>query len=251
MPTTSWNPLPRRRALALVFALVALPFAGLAGCGDSPDQKAIRANWKRYYFAIQEARALDYYDLIGSGTVEFYDKLVPLAARGAKAEIAALSPAEKREIVVMRNRIPFAKLNAMDGRAYILHAIAERYWVDKDDDDDEQVNDPSAGDGPWKYAKIVVSGNSAVAEFPARVTVDPEPTFGRRRYRNVHVEKGYMYFVKQDGAWRVDEVALIPALNKDITEYSKGMGVEKFLIEIESLETDKEVREDIFDKPPK
>lgn len=246
MPNHSWFHSVRRIVLALILGLTALPF--LAGCSDSPDQKEIRANWARYHQSIGNRGGLDYYDLISKGRAEYYDRLVKLAAGGSKADVAALAPVEKAELLVMRNRVPASKLKTMDGRSYILHAISERYWTVEESDPGEP--------GLWEGAKIAVNGDVAIATWVITAQVEVSPRLSRRRMsfggtRDVVIDSGEVYFVKQDGAWRVDELAALPGANKALKAACAGTTIEKYLIEVEAEESGKPVRDDIFDRPPR
>jgi hypothetical protein len=160
--------------------VVAVLFAMLAMCSGCKDDETRRKLpfvdlTKQYYGANNEQKGEQVVSLLSKSSFDRYTRLMELALNAERSTVLKLPGHDRFEVLLIRQMMTRAQVKKMDARGYIVHATNEGWWV---------------GDKPdFLYGKLSANETDAMLEY--RDTLD-DPWRG-------------MYFVKEDGQWKIDE----------------------------------------------
>lgn len=189
----------------------------------------MRACFREIGLALDNREGEKAAEMFSPATVQVYDRLVRLGWGGNKQEIARLSPIEKWEIILMRNRIPYDTLRKMDGKAYIIYAVNNDFWGTSD------------GEAAFSNWELPVG---SVKTGPGWASADIIDEKGKKT--------GFKWdFIKVGDRWTFDWKRADAYFNQQIEAASRSTGtpIDNLLIENESIESGRRVRDSIFITP--
>jgi hypothetical protein len=192
----------------------------LAGCGDNLEQEA-RDAWAEYT-AAEASRDLEtVLKMTDQAYFERLDFLVKMARTGERGRVQRMTPAEKLEIVMMRNRLSKAELATMDGRKWLTKTTTEGW--ENDEGGGNVTLGEITGKGARKKAQIVVNG------IETKLTVD---------------------LIKTGDQWAIDPTPLEELINIVVRKLATSADAENLLIRRwEESSSSKKVLDPIWDPP--
>lgn len=153
-----------------------------AGADDAKAApEAVRAAMEAYRAAILASEGARAVELVTANTVEKFGELRVAALTEDREAIKQRSLMEELIVLLIRHRVPTAKLQAMDAKAMLLHAYDEG-WVGK-----ESVKDIALGE-------VKISGEAASIAL-----VD-----GAGRPTPLHFE-----LRREQGVWKLDVTSMM------------------------------------------
>ena len=211
----------------IVAPLAVLAALMLTGCEDphAEDKAAIRACLRQLDQANQECDGAKAVACMSSEALDEYTRLVNLALDGTRDQVLALYPADKWQIIQIRNRMTRREVQGMDGAAYQRHATGECWYLAWDDEDTAYEDD---------IGKIDVWGDVAYA-----VIKDWDGDDSGR----------VAEFTREGGVWKVNEFSFNRLFDEDIREWAReaDMTEDEFLIYLEESEWENDIRDSIWD----
>lgn len=230
----------------LYIVILVATFWGLAGCDKHVKDKAeIRSAYDQYQQGQMDANGTAVAAVFTQRTFDHYAKLVKIGMDAKAQDVWNLPPSDMYEVLRMRSRAKRSQLKLLNGRDYVLLATKEGWW--------------SGGEPGWKIVEIKVTGTTAVGtvrhpEWEAEYKQQQVAGMLSRRARRSMgaLDKPFSYncqFVKEDGAWKVDETSMFPEFNRWLTEAAKESrrSVRDFLMMLESEERDQKLPMSIWD----
>ncbi len=160
--------------LRAVFGLACVLMS--AGCED-PEAAKVNGAYNAYEMAGVNRDAEGAVRVLTRASLDAYVPLIKVALDGKEEEVRALPPSARLEVLQMRARGTRAQLAKLDGPGYVRMATAAGWYSH------------TAPENPLKLEELKVHGDWAVGKdrWGDRLTV---------RY----------YFLKEEGAWKLDEV---------------------------------------------
>lgn len=192
---------------ARIVLLTALISFVLAGCEQRTQDKAqIKRVFADFETCNNSSDGPGAVAALASDTLDRYGELVKLALNGTPEQVRALGPMEMYEIVIMRFRGSRAELAKLDGPGYVDFAVSRGWWVIPAEDRSADTLEDIAFKGPNEASAMLVS--------------DGERTQIRVR------------FVKEDGAWKLDEFSQAAGIDKNIRRAAReeGMSQSEFIV---------------------
>jgi hypothetical protein len=208
-PTT--HALSARASARMVAELVGDPpydeaepdFSGMGGTGGTPrdapanpDEPAIRATFEAYRTALLARDGEGALSHVSQPVLEYYGYVRDLALYASAAEVRARPLSDQLFVLLLRHRIPSARLRGMTARQVFTHGVAQG-WIS-----DEQARTQQIG-------RIGVTGNMAFAEMLIG---------GRRSPIGLH-------FVRQEGAWKWDMLGVIQGMDTALRSVAERAGI--------------------------
>lgn len=208
-------------------ALVALAFTSHLACsvrGSQAEAELIRQAFLTYKAAVLQQQGQSAVTLVNKATVQYYARMKAVALEGQEKEVRQLTPVNKIMVLSLRHRLPVSDLRKMKPEELFIHGVNQG-WIDKDSILDTDIGQPQ------------VSGNDASAEYLK--SGKPTPL----KYR----------FTKEDGKWKVDLTALMPAGDQGISMMMKEQGLDEdtFIIGIIESVSGKKAPTTIWQPPGK
>jgi hypothetical protein len=208
-PTT--HALSARASARMVAELVGDPpydeaepdFSGMGGTSgtppeppENPEETAIRAAFEGYRTALLARDGEGALPHVSQSVLEYYGYVRDLALYASAAEVRARPLSDQLFVLLLRHRIPSARLRGMTAREVFAHGVAQG-WIS-----DEQTRTQQIG-------RIGVTGNMAFAE----VLIG-----GQRSPIELH-------FVRQEGAWKWDMLGVIQWMDTALRSVAESAGV--------------------------
>lgn len=190
-------------------------------CGSSAeDEAAIRETFQRYKRALLDARGGDAAGLVTSETIAFYEETSMLALEAPEPEVRERPIVDRLQVLTLRHRMSAAQLRSMSGRDLFAYAVDEGLIGA------EQVQTLDIGE-------IEVEGDTASG---AIVTGAQEVDLARWR------------FVRQEGRWRLDLLALFPLTELALEQAADdaGLEVDELLVQALEISSGERVSPDIW-----
>lgn len=236
------------RVVIAVLAMVVSLFVG-SGCERAADASAVRKTYAQWRLAQNQHNGTAYVNLITTDSALRYGELVKYALSGKKADLKKLEPADKLEILIMRVRGKKEELKKLDGPAYTQWHV-EQGWAEFDIGVPEKIVD------------LRVDGDTANGELAYEVSRSRTPRFGRRGLgllagtsTTETIKTGIRYyFVRENGVWKVDEIASCPSFDADIVAAAReeGIDIDTYLEDLAAFHCDvDDVPASIWDKMPR
>jgi hypothetical protein len=178
-----------RRSLGLLLAL----WTTVALADDAEDIRQVFGSYRAALLAGQgEAAAV----LLSRSTHAYYDEMRRLALFGDAASVQRLSMVDQINVLLLRLRIPVDELERLSPQELIVHAVNQG-WIGKNG-----VSNTQAGE-------VLTEGDVAVVHA----------IVGGR-------DAGPMFrFNREDGAWRLDLVPTMRAVNAALQTAAQAAGV--------------------------
>jgi hypothetical protein len=177
------------------------------GCGESRDQAEIRGSFDGYYKAIHAADGEAAAAVVDNATIQYYDRMLGLALRGARQEVGRLSMLDRMMVFTIRHRVPLATAQRMTGKDLFIHGVRQG-WIGKDAGKD------------IKLGEISISGTTAEAAI--------ESNGQRAPFK--------WTFHKEGGAWKMDLTSIMPAGNRALSSLAARGGMDEDELILKSLE---------------
>jgi hypothetical protein len=193
----------RLSTLLCVLALLGSGLAARALAGSGEQKVLVEQAYETHKLAIIQKNSQQGIQVISQASIAQHDKFQRLALHGTKKEIRKQPLSEQVSILTIRKKVPFKKLQKMDGKKLYQYTI-KNGWT------------PAEWMKPQTLSHIKAKGNKA----KARVLVDKK-FFGLE-----------LHFVKEDDLWKVD----LPSLSKPVSFGMKfamqkeGLSEEAFII---------------------
>lgn len=186
------------------------------------EEAAIHAAFEAYRTALLARDADGALPHVSQSVLEYYGYVRELALYAGEAEVRARPLSDQLFVLLLRHRIPAARLREMTGREVFAHGVAQG-WIGDEDTRAQQVG------------RIGVMGNMAFAEMLAG---------GRRSPVTLH-------FVRQDGAWKWDMLGVIQWMDAALRAAAEGAGVtpEELLVRAVEQVTDRPVPPTVWAPP--
>ncbi|HEU4340186.1 MAG TPA: hypothetical protein VFU31_01300 [Candidatus Binatia bacterium] len=209
------------RSLALM-ALILTSSSALLAQVSQPEEGQIRGAFLSYKEAILQQQGQSAVSLVNRATLQYYARMKTLALRGQEKEVRLLTPMNKIMVLSLRHRLSIDDLRRMTPDEIFIHAV-NHGWIGKN-----SVLDSDIG-------QMQVFGNDASAEYVKG---------GRRtplKYR----------FTKEDGHWKIDLTALMPAADQAMGMLIKKKGIDEdaFIISLVESVSGKKVLPSIWQPP--
>lgn len=206
------------RIAAVVIGL-ASPFF-LAGC--NPEADAVRQAYEDCEAAHADHDGPRVAELLAPEIFTHSALMLKYALDGTPDKIKKLTPIQRSEIIMMRNRCTLEQLEQMTGREWEILGV-NNGWFEADNEFDIEIS----------LGRVTVRGNTATA----KVLAD-----GRN--------SGFRYaFVKDGDQWKVDYREAYEVWNEWIREEARyeGMKVDELLMMWEEEDWDNELTKKIWD----
>lgn len=190
-------------------------------CGSSAeDEAAIRETFQGYKGALLDGRGGDAADLVTSETIAFYEETSMVALQAPEAELRERPVVDRLQVLTLRHRMTAAQLRSMGGRDLFAYAVDEGLIGA------EQVETLDIGE-------IEIEGDTASG---AIVTGEQEVDLARWR------------FLRQEGQWRLDLLALFPLTEFALEQAADdaGLEVDELLIQALEISSGERVSPDIW-----
>jgi hypothetical protein len=214
--------LPRMRILTCVAVLLlsCLPFV-LAGCGDDSEQE-VRDTYAQYVAAEAGRDLQTVLDLTDPAYIERLDFLVKIARTGERSRVQRMTPAEKLEVVMLRNRLTKKELDGMDGKKWLSRTTTEG-WTEEMADEPEITLGKITVKKPRAKAQLIVNGIET----------------------DLNIE-----FVKTGDKWVMDPTPFEELINRIVRKLATHADAENLLIRRwEENSSGKKVADPIWDPP--
>lgn len=204
-------------------------FTGMGNTGGTPrdppvnpEETAIRAAFEAYRTALLARDGEGALPHISQSVLEYYGYVRELALYAGAAEVRARPLSDQLFVLLLRHRIPSARLRGMTAREVFAHAVAQG-WIS-----DEQARTQRLG-------RIGVLGNMAFAEMLVG---------GQRSPVDLH-------FVRQDGAWKWDMLGVLQWMDTALRSVAESAGVrpEELLLRAAERVTGQRVPRTIWNPP--
>ncbi len=161
----------------LALAGILFLFLGTGRVDLERDEADIVALSSRWVSAVAD-RDPGFVDLLGASSLAHYQQLRDIAFRGSVAELNELHPIDQLQALFLRLTVAEDQLPEMSGREILVRAVDER-WIGQDLRRTDDLRE------------VVVEGDRASGRLYK---------FGR----DDRPDRGRQYFVRENGAWRVD-----------------------------------------------
>lgn len=135
--------------------------------------------------------------LYSRNSIEYYDRMVKAARTATRDEIAKMPWLDRLEILVLRHRLPAADLRTIDGERYIRTAVAQGWWLHRD-------NDRIPEDLDFDRVTIKINGSMAWLDLE----LDEGSLPGISRILASGDKKRYLRYYKEGDDWRLDQTAV-------------------------------------------
>jgi len=176
-----YSPLFNTVRVVAAGCLLAIAFA--CGCEDTErEQQAIRECAADLADGIANRNGEKVANRMTNSSIQLYERLLPIARKGTRAQLLSLPVGERAEAIGMRYGNSRIKLSKANGRAWVVEAVNAGEF---------EVGECS----PETLGKVTVEGDFA----KARVLYEGEPAVDLRD------EPAYFEFVLEDGVWKLDE----------------------------------------------
>jgi hypothetical protein len=203
-------------------------FIGMGGTGTprdppvDPEEAPIRATFEAYRSALLARDGEGAVPHVSQSVLEYYGYVRDLALYASAAEVRARPLSDQLFVLLLRHRIPSARLRGMTGREVFAHGVAQG-WIS-----DEQTRTQQVG-------RIGVTGNMASAEL----------LVGGRRSPVV------LHFVRQEGAWKWDMLGIVQWMDTALRSVAESAGVtpEELLLQLTERVAGRRVPPNIWNPP--
>jgi hypothetical protein len=211
-----------RGLCCLVFAA-----ATLTGCGPkAPDPagtsaakepaepvapnnpEAVRAVFVGYKSAILNSRGDEAISYLARPTIDQYEKYRILALTAPEDELRGEGFMTRMQVLMLRQRVPLEKLEAMDGHALLVHAVNEG-WIGKN-----SVSGVELGE-------VQINENFAAAGVLLAGAPSPQ----------------VFQFMGEEGTWKLDLLFTLKAAEPALRQKAKEAGMEEDQMILLLLET--------------
>lgn len=207
------------RTLILVLGVMV---SMLGGCGEGPDSKAVRAAFRNYDETTENRNGIAFCEVITKGSFERYDRLLKVALTAKRAEVKALRPSDKLDVLMMRYRATKSTLKSLEGKTFARWHV-EQGW---------------ASNGFMlrvKLREIRVMDDKASGE----VVVEGDRTHER------------FTFLREDGVWKLDEPSACDAWDRWLKDLAKEehLDMDSLIMRLERESTDDdEIPDEVWDR---
>jgi hypothetical protein len=201
--------------------LGALTVVALVGCDkEAPEKDAIRLSWKRIDQANESKDGETAASLFTASSIERYRPLIKLGLDGKKKDLEGLDAWDLSEVFLMRICATRKELEALDPRAYVVHATSQGWYVTGE----SQTAEPG---------KIRITGEKATVHF----------------YDGSKPTGDTGTFLKEGGVWKWDEESWRAGFNTyaRLSAAEVGVTVPEFLIADIEDRTGKTAPKNIWD----
>ena len=147
------------------------------GSGQERAEAEITSLSSRWVSAVAN-RDPGFVDLLGVGAIEHYERLRDVALHGDVSALNALGPTDQLQALFLRLTVEPGKLQAMSGREILLLAVDQR-WIGQDLRRSDELRE------------IIVANDTATGRLYKFGQLD-------------RPDRGRQYFLRENGAWRVD-----------------------------------------------
>jgi hypothetical protein len=229
-----------------VLVLLLCPALLSIGCDKYAEDKAlIQTLWDELDRVTESRDGAGAVAIFSESSFKWYDELVKKGLDAPSKEVWAMPPTKMREVLLMRHRGTRKKLKGLDGKGYVRLAVSEGWW--------------SGAEGMWAIKDISVTGDWGEAKMYDREWAEAYQQdridsllSRRRRFLGGKVDKPPEYtikFVKEGGNWRLDETSMHPVFDELISEWAKEeqKSIRDFLMLVEELETDEEMKMSVWE----
>ena len=191
------------RRILTVLTVVALSMGGPSlasgvtrtGSGSDTDLVELAARWARA--VTRKAPGLE--TLVSEGSAAYYAGLADAALRAGADRLDTLHPIDQLQVLFLRATLDASELRTRSGRQILRHAI-EQGWIGQD----LRVSD--------ELREVVVDGDIARGRLYK---------FGRAD----RPDRGWQYFVRERGHWRVDIRGERERLQSDFESFVARVGL--------------------------
>lgn len=192
----SWH--GRRCALtALGVALVA--FLGTAVRAPAPDEAAAVTGLAARWVKAASTRDASCFELLSRSGRAYYPRMRRLALHADASELQRLPVVEQLQVLFLRGMLEPAVLEAMSEPALLLFALGQGF----------------------------IGADLRASDELREVVTRPEEARGRL-YKfglDARPERGFQYFVREDGTWRVDLRGELERLQSDFDAFAARSGL--------------------------
>lgn len=162
------------------------------------DEAEIQRSFERYQEALAKGNGKAAYAQIDSASREYYASILDKTKYATPAECADYGALDKLSILLGRVQIPAADLARFDGEEYFRYAV-EQGWVSE------------VGDASVSVDRIELTDDHALLYIRRQDEVSPFP----------HI------FKKEDGAWKLSLVEMLPVGEEAMQKHLDRVGVEE------------------------
>jgi hypothetical protein len=190
-----------------------------AGCDDAEQE--VRDTFHQYMAAQSDKDVDTVLALTDPRYIEHLDFVVKMARTGARDRVLQLTPAERVQVVRMRNRLTKPELAALDGKGWLTRTVKEEWRIDEVLDGFELGNVTIKK--PRAFAKMDMGG------FPTELKME---------------------FVKTGDRWVLDPTAIEDLINEFLRKQTSSPEAENhFILERERWRTGNRVPATIWGTP--
>jgi hypothetical protein len=191
--------LPIMKLNTLAGLLVLLGALLLVGCDrHAADKAQIRQTHASVNACNDNSDGAGMLPLMTEKSFAYYDRLRQIALDGAADKVRGLDPADRLEVLTVRARAKRADIAKLDGRGYVKFCTAQGFYATAPEDR-----------GTSTLRSFKFGNDTATAEM----VEDEEPTGIRLR------------FVREEGAWKVDEEHNMTELSRFLERSAAKAGV--------------------------
>ncbi len=200
----------------------------LGGCGEGKDEKAVRECMRAFDRASAARDPAAMATTLAASTFQYFDRLIPLARSGTRAQLMSLRPRERYDVIAMRHRCSAEELKRLSAPFWLKMATERGAYLD--------------GEGETELATIKVRGDFAEATMR-----DGDGGL----VRDGRDEPLTQLFVKEESGWKYDFQHADKFFNWVLEESAEfaGRDLNEFLLDLEGELTGTRPRGDIFDRP--
>lgn len=196
---------------------------GIVGCEESAESQIQRV-FDRLIEAEISGDDSEYLALLSRDSIAWHAPLIAVALDGTPAEVRALPPIERLEVLTMRHRSTRDKLTGLSAEAYVRMSTREKWFADE----------PGLR---YTLKRIKVSVDTAQSD----VYVDGKPAYYTA------------CFIREDDEWKFDLVATVGLMNAAMPLRARefGLSLNDYLISLVEDNTEEAVSPGIWNPMPK
>lgn len=161
--------------MRLVVVLLIALAGPVAAQTDGADALAVRDVFVQFRTAIAARDADAALAAVSTATTDHLGRILALAVEADSAEVAALPPSDRIEVLALRLRVPVGDLRALSGETVFAYTVRKGWY-------------PPGLFAPHRIGEVEVSGDLAIGAL----LVDGAPT------------GSWVRFVRERDGWRYD-----------------------------------------------
>lgn len=206
------------KSMRNLIVLVSL-FATNASIAQTKEQDLVRKTFENYKSAILNDQGDSALLVIDSKTLKYYAEILELVRKADSNKIESLPTTDKFTVLMIRHRAAKTEIAGMNGEGLFIYAIN----------------------------KGMVGKNSVVNNEVGEVTIDKNFAKGQLLV-NKKTAPLYFHFYKENSAWKLNLLSLMPASNVVFKNMIKDSGKteNEFLFEIFEILTGRKISPDIW-----